>query len=217
MKFNWDNKFFAALGKMVDCMALSALWFFCSLPIITLGASTSALYYAIHKSVRGNRGYMSKNFFQAFVKGFKQSTLSWLILLVIQIVLFLDEYITYQTLKAGSAFGTLFYFFLIMIVFSVLWGLYLFPYIARFEDNVKTTLKNSLLMMIIHLPWSLLVLLLFVIAALVVYFFPILIFLIPALLFLTYDAILERIFRKYMSAEDLEREKENDYVDRMDG
>lgn len=216
MKFNWDNRFFTALSKLVDCMALSALWFFCSLPIITFGASTSALYYAVHKSVRGNRGYMTKNFFHAFTKSFKQSTLSWLVLLVVQIVLVLDAYITYQTLKAGNAFGTFFYFFLIMIVFSILWACYLFPYIARFEDKVKTTLKNSMLMMIIHLPWSLLVLALFVITILVIYFFPILIFIMPALLFLTYDAILERIFRKYMSEEDLEKEKENDYVDRMD-
>ena len=197
-------------------MALSALWFFCSLPIITFGASTSALYYAIHKSVRGNRGYMTKNFFHAFSKGFKQSTLSWLVLLIVQIILGMDAYITYQTLKAGNTLGTFFYFFLIMIVFSIIWACYLFPYIARFEDGVKTTLKNSLFMMIIHLPWSLLVLVLFALAAFVVYLFPILIFLIPALLFLTLDAVLERIFRKYMSPEDLEQEKENDLVDRMD-
>lgn len=216
MKFNWDNKFFQALGKLVDCMALSALWLVCSLPIVTFGASTSALYYAIHKSVRGNRGYMTKNFFHAFTKGFKQSTLSWLILLVVQIVLGMDAYITFQTLKTGNKMGVFFYFFLIMIVFSIIWACYLFPYAARFEDGVKATMKNALLMMIIHLPWSLLLLVLFAVAAIAVYVFPVLIFLMPALLFLTYDGILERIFRKYMSEEDLEREKENDLLDRLD-
>ena len=70
--------------------------------------------------------------------------------------------------------------------------------------------------MIIHLPWSLLVLLLFAVTVFVIYLFPILIFLMPALLFVTYDTIFERIFRKYMSPEDLEKEKENDLVDRMD-
>lgn len=216
MKFNLDNKFFQALGKLVDCMALSALWLVCSLPIVTFGASTSALYYAIHKSVRGNRGYMTKNFFHAFTKGFKQSTLSWLILLVVQIVLGMDAYITFQTLKTGNKMGVFFYFFLIMIVFSIIWACYLFPYAARFEDGVKATMKNALLMMIIHLPWSLLILVLFAVAAIAVYVFPVLIFLMPALLFLTYDGILERIFRKYMSEEDLEREKENDLLDRLD-
>lgn len=216
MKFNLDNKFFQALGKLVDCMALSALWLVCSLPIVTFGASTSALYYAIHKSVRGNRGYMTKNFFHAFTKGFKQSTLSWLILLVVQIVLGMDAYITFQTLKTGNKMGVFFYFFLIMIVFSIIWACYLFPYAARFEDGVKATMKNALLMMIIHLPWSLLILVLFAVAAIAVYIFPVLIFLMPALLFLTYDGILERIFRKYMSEEDLEREKENDLLDRLD-
>lgn len=216
MKFNLDNKFFQALGKLVDCMALSALWLVCSLPIVTFGASTSALYYAIHKSVRGNRGYMTKNFFHAFTKGFKQSTLSWLILLVVQIVLGMDAYITFQTLKTGNKMGVFFYFFLIMIVFSIIWACYLFPYAARFEDGVKATMKNALLMMIIHLPWSLLILVLFAVAAIAVYVFSVLIFLMPALLFLTYDGILERIFRKYMSEEDLEREKENDLLDRLD-
>lgn len=216
MKFNWDNRIFQALGKLVDCMALSALWVLCSLPIITFGASTSALYYAIHKSVRGNRGYMTKNFFHAFTKGFKQSTLSWLVLLVVQFILGMDAYITLQTLRAGNKMGVFFYFFLIMILFSIIWACYIFPYAARFEDGLKATLKNSLLMMIIHLPWSLLILVLFAVAALVIYFFPILIFLMPALLFLTYDGILERIFRKYMSEEDLEKEKENDLVDRID-
>lgn len=216
MKFNLDNKFFQALGKLVDCMALSALWLVCSLPIVTFGASTSALYYAMHKSVRGNRGYMTKNFFHAFTKGFKQSTLSWLILLVVQIVLGMDAYITFQTLKTGNKMGVFFYFFLIMIVFSIIWACYLFPYAARFEDGVKATMKNALLMMIIHLPWSLLILVLFAVAAIAVYVFPVLIFLMPALLFLTYDGILERIFRKYMSEEDLEREKENDLLDRLD-
>ena len=216
MKFNWDNKVFQALGKMVDCIALSAMWLVCCLPIITFGASTSALYYAVHKSVRGNRGYMTKNFFHALTKGFKQSTLSWLVLLVVQIVLGMDTYITYQTLKTGNTMGAFFYFFLIMILFSIIWACYLFPYAARFEDGVKATLNNSLLMMIIHLPWSLLVLLLFAVTVFVIYLFPILIFLIPALLFVTYDAIFERIFRKYMSPEDLEKEKENDLVDRMD-
>ena len=172
MKFNWDNKFFQALGKLVDCMALSALWLVCSLPIVTFGASTSALYYAIHKSVRGNRGYMTKNFFHAFTKGFKQSTLSWLILLVVQIVLGMDAYITFQTLKTGNKMGVFFYFFLIMIVFSIIWACYLFPYAARFEDGVKATMKNALLMMVIHLPWSLLILVLFAVAAIAVYFFP---------------------------------------------
>lgn len=197
-------------------MALSIIWLVCSLPIITFGASTNALYYAVHKSVRGNRGYLTKNFFHAFSKGFKQATLSWLVLLVVQIVLGMDAYITFQTLKAGNTMGVFFYFFLIMIAFSIIWGCYLFSYIARFEDSVKATLKNTVLMMIIHLPWSLLVLVLFAVAAFVVYLFPVLIFLMPALLFVTYDPIFERIFRKYMSAEDLEKEKENDLVDRMD-
>jgi hypothetical protein len=62
--------------------------------------------------------------------------------------------------------------------------------------------------------WSLLILVLFVLALLAVYLIPMLIFLVPAGLFLLYDLILERIFRKYMSEADLAREKEADMIDR---
>ena len=49
MKFNFDNKLFGALGKAVDCVILSVLWLVCCLPVITIGASSTALYYTVHK------------------------------------------------------------------------------------------------------------------------------------------------------------------------
>jgi hypothetical protein len=42
---------------------------------------------------------------------------------------------------------------------------------------------------------------------------PILVFLLPAVQILLYDVILERIFRKYMKPEELERELENERMD----
>ena len=54
--------------------------------------------------------------------------------------------------------GTFFYFFLIMIAVAIMWSAFLFPYIARFENTVKQTLKNAFLLMVRHLPWALLLL-----------------------------------------------------------
>ena len=216
MKFSFDNKLFGALGKVVDCVILSVLWLVCCLPVITIGASSTALYYTVHKSIRGNRGYTTKNFFSAFKDNFKPATLSWLVALAVQIVLSLDAYITWQVLQTGNNMGAFFYFFLILIAFSIGWVVYTFAYIARFENTVKITLKNAVLMELRHLPWSLLIIILFLLAIFLTWLIPILVFLMPACIVLMFDLILERIFRMYMSPEDLANEKENDMLDKMD-
>lgn len=210
MKFNWDNVFFQMLGKLVDCVWVSILWFICCIPVVTIGASSTALYYTVHKSVRGNRGYTTRTFFVAFKDNFKQASLSYLVWLVITLVLASDAYVTYQVLKNGSAMGAFFYFFLIMISVSIMWGCYLFSYIARFENTVKQSLKNAILLMIRHLPWSLLLLLIVLLSLFLIYIIPLLLAILPAMDVLFFDFILERLFRRYMSDEDLEREKEND-------
>lgn len=50
--FDYDSKLFQLLLRVSDVVALSLLWLLCSLPILTLGASTSALYYTAMKLVR---------------------------------------------------------------------------------------------------------------------------------------------------------------------
>ena len=50
--FNWDNKFMTAMSKASDAILLGILWIACCLPIVTVGASSAAFYYAYHKAVR---------------------------------------------------------------------------------------------------------------------------------------------------------------------
>lgn len=210
MKFNWDNVVFQMLGKLVDCVWVSILWVICCIPVFTIGASTTALYYTTHKVIRGNRGYTTRTFFGAFKDNFKAATLPYLVWLVVMVVLGCDAYVTYQVLQTGSTAGAFFYFFLIMIAVAVMWGIFLFAYIARFENTIKQTLKNAFLLTIRHLPWALLVLLILLLSVLAIYLIPVLLAVIPAVSTLVFDFILERLFRRYMRAEDLEREKEND-------
>ena len=138
MKFNFDNKLFVALGKVVDCAILSVLWLVCCLPVITIGVSSTALYYTVHKSIRGNRGYTTKNFFHAFKDNFKPATLSWIVTLAVQIILAMDAYITWQVLQTGNNMGAFFYFFLILIAFSIGWVItyHHFAFACNFFDMV---------------------------------------------------------------------------------
>lgn len=221
MKFNLDNPFFRLLSKLVDCIYVSFLWLVCSLPIITLGASTSALYYTVHKSIRGGREYVGRSFFKSFRENFKQATLSWLVVLIVGIVLLLDAIIMRQVMIGGSTVGAMFYVFLVGILFWVGFCCVLFPYIARFENTVKQTLINTLLLEIRHLPWSLLLILIVAVVLVLLWLIPIqilplVIFMLPAFTFLIFEVILERIFRRYMSEEDLRRELEIEELDKLE-
>lgn len=210
MKLNLDNPFFNAIGKLVDCAWLSVLWVMCCIPVLTAGAATTALHYTIHKCIRGGRGYTTRTYFSAFKDNFKPATLSWLAVLLVWFVLAADIMITHQVLESGSQAGLFFYFFLIMMGLAIGWAGYVFPYIARFENTVKDTLKNGLIMEMRHLPWSLLLLVILAAGCFLAWFIPALIVLVPATVSLMFDLILERIFRKYMSPEDLQRELEKD-------
>ena len=208
--FSVDSPLYRFLSRVLDILKLNFLWILGSLPVFTIGASTTALYYTVHKSIRGDRGYTTRTFFGAFRDNFKAATLPYLIWLAVMIVLGCDAYITYQVLKTGSMKGAFFYFFLIMIAVAIMWSAFLFPYIARFENTVKQTLKNAFLLMIRHLPWALLLLVILIASALSIYIIPVLLVVIPAVASIVFDFILERLFRRYMSPEDLEREEEND-------
>lgn len=216
MRFNLDNAFFTALGKLIDSVWVSILWIVCCIPVITIGASTSALYYTVHKSIRSSRGYTTRNFFSAFKNSFKQATLSWLVWLVVTLVLAADSLIMWEVLQSGNAMGIFFYFFLVVIVFAVIWAAYIFPYAARFENTAKITLKNSLLFAVCYPHWSLLLFLIIAVGVFLAWLLPFLVIILPAVEFLTFDLILERIFRRFMSEEDLEQELENDKFDKME-
>ena len=205
--FNYDNGFFRAVNKMVDGLWASVLWLLFSIPIITFGAPTTAFYYTVHKSLRGNRGYIWRCFWNSFKSNFKQTTKIWLLLMVIFAFLFADSRIMYAYAQQGSKVGMLFYFFLILMVFQTVWGVYIFTYSARFENGLKDTMKNAGIIAMLNLPWSLLVLVLLVAGALIIFISPIAVTFIPTIVMCLYDMFLEKIYRKYMTKEDLEKEE----------
>lgn len=79
--FNPDNKIANFLTKIMYLAWLNFLWLICSLPIITIGASTTAVYYTAMRMTRDDEGYITKDFFHSFKENFLQATGVWLIVL----------------------------------------------------------------------------------------------------------------------------------------
>lgn len=205
----YDNKGMALISKAVDSFILGLLWLICSLPVLTIGASSAAFYYAFNKSIRQNIGYPWKEFLHGFRINFKQATILWGILAALGLVLSLDIYIlTGDYLEIGIFKPALLVAAVMVGVMAVMWGLCGFAYLSRFENTLKLTLRNSLLVTFSSIFWSLLLLVLFVSAVILFFSVPILSLFVPAVYMLGANRILERVFRQYMGPDDLAAQKE---------
>ena len=161
MRFNWtDNVVMRALGKIGDMICLNVMWLICCIPIITIGASTTALYTVMLRMVKNEEGYIFRGFLKAFKSNFKQSTLIWLILLLLGIVWTVDFRVAgFMPGMAGIILSAIF-LALGFILLSVM--IYIFPLTARYENGIKATFKNALILTVAKLPYT------FLMAAIVV-------------------------------------------------
>ncbi len=198
-------------GKLGDIVAVSAWFFVCCIPVFTIGASVSALYYAVNKSVCNNRGYVSQEFFRSFKNNFKVTTLGWFIHLALLVVFTIDFYLAgnWQVGWSRILFMALF----VILIFAVMsWIIYFQAYVARFDDGLKLGLINAGKLALAGFAKTILLTLLFVaFFAACIYFFPA-VLLLPGIYGLIAVKILEPAFRKVMSEEDLALENERNQI-----
>ena len=82
------DRIFGFLGQLI---ALNLLWILCSLPIITAGASTTALFYCTLKLHKAGDIRVIHDFFKSFKQNFKQSTLIWIMLAVAAVFIHIEK------------------------------------------------------------------------------------------------------------------------------
>ncbi len=208
--FNYDNKVFEFINRVVDTIFVALLWVVFSLPIITIGASTTAFYETVHKVLRQNRGYIWRTFWTTFTSNFKRSTIVWLIQFGLSLFFLLDMRIMKEALAQGQKGGWLYYFFLLSLVVMYVWFIFNCAYIARIEDGVKKTMKNTAIMMLMNLQWAALIFVIVFAAFVVIAFVPISALFIPTGVFFLYDVIILKVFNKYINMSDEEKREEVD-------
>lgn len=155
-----DGPLIQFLSRMADLMWLNILTMICCIPIFTAGAALTALHYMALKIVRGEEGYITKGFFKAFKENFKQSTLIWLIFLLVAGVLVIDYRIMTTTdVEIGGAVRMLIMIFGMIVVFTLM---FVFPVQAKFSNPVRVTIWNSFVFSIVQFPKTILMVVLFV-------------------------------------------------------
>ena len=154
--FTSDNPVMEFIAKIFDLVILNLIFIFSCVPIITIGASTSALSYVTLKMVRGEDPYIWRNFWKSFRQNFKQGTLVWIFSILIFIFLGMDFYIINSQNTSLFAVVRILLWIVCAVALSVF--LYVFPVISHFVCTTKQALKNALLMTFGHLPYTLMML-----------------------------------------------------------
>ena len=198
--FDMNNKFFRFMSKVADLCILNIICVVCCIPVITAGASITAMYYVTLKMVRNEEAYIVRSFFKSFKQNFKQGFLIELIIGVVAALLIADIRICYMWAKADGGVPIRLLMFAaigLLLVLSAV-ALYAFPMLSKFENTVIGILKNALLLCMHHLPQTLIML--FITYGLIVFsinYFTAFIVTIPLILYID-SYVLSRIFLIYV-------------------
>lgn len=163
--FKVDGLLYKLMSIITDAFVLTFLWILCSLPLITIGASTTAVFSVTLKMVRGEETYIARGFFKAFKSNFKKATQLWIVYAGTGAALGYLIWL-YQTGMENVLPKPLYYVVLMGAIIYVISLLYVFPLTARYENTISQTMKNSLLIALRYNFRTLQIL--FVFAALVV-------------------------------------------------
>jgi uncharacterized membrane protein YesL len=136
------------LGRAADLIWVNLLVLVCSIPIFTIGASLSAMENIIYKILHNEDVAVTREFFQAFAKNFKQATVVWLIILVVEGALGYDFYYTRQIGTNVSEAMLTAAVILFVLVYALM--LYIFPLQSHYYNKTKDLFKNAAILVIVH-------------------------------------------------------------------
>lgn len=152
---NYSNKKYSPYGfinRLSDIFILNILWMVFSLPVFTMGASTTALYYVILKMVKNEDDNIIKSFLHSFKQNFMQGTIIWLLYLVFGGILLT----VYNYLSNIDSFSLLLKGIVIIAAVFLLFSiLYTFPILARYYNSIGRTMLNSFMISLRYIKKSL--------------------------------------------------------------
>ena len=150
--FGMDGKLYKFLDKFWHMVWIGVLWIVCSLPIITIGASSTAAYYAMVKSVRKSEDKPTKDFFKSFKQNFVQATIMTVIYLVIGAAFAYAAWFYYHG-QGALNMGLRWIFYIIILVYLCTIT-YAFSWLSRYEMSTVHALTYPIAITLMHLRFS---------------------------------------------------------------
>jgi len=138
--FHIEGRFYQFMVQLKDIFILNVMWIIFSIPLITIGASTTAACSVGMKMYKNQEGYIARTFVREFKKNWKQGTLAWGIMLFLMYVIYLDQQILHSLKNPSIIFMIALIAAIALLVVSFM---YTFPLLSRYENSVWQTIKNS--------------------------------------------------------------------------
>ena len=154
--FSYDGKLMQILNRFADLMFLNLLTMVCCIPIITIGPSITAMHYVLLKMYRNESGYMMRSYFKSFKENFIQSMILGLIYVGIAVVLFIDLVYIRRMENVSLLIEIVVIVAIVLSAFSYVW---VFPLQCRYENKIRTTIKNSFMVGALNFPKSIMMIL----------------------------------------------------------
>ena len=181
--FNPESGLMITMSWVTDCIFLSLFWIVTSFPLVTIGASSAALYDAVYYGYR--RGDLPGMIYLViFGLG------SWGLIRIWNAAVW--EQVSFGAFSAAA--------FVVMLLLGIL--SILFPMLSRFNNSLWGLLRNTLLIGILNMPRTLGLGLVNAVSILLCVRFVFPLFFLPALTSLLGTLFIEPMFKPYMGEEE---------------
>lgn len=124
--------------------------------MVTAGPAIAAMYYITLKMARNEESYVVKGFFHSFKQNLKQGIVIQIIMLLLGIVLAFDLYFCRMMSGQGAVYRIFSYIFVAALFVYAMLFLWIYPVLAKFFNTTRNLFRNSILMSIRHLPYTIL-------------------------------------------------------------
>lgn len=144
MRIDPNSRSVQGLSTFIEFVALNLMYLVSCVPIVTIGAATSALFEVTIRYSDDEAGRPVADFFPAFMHNFRRGALSALALLVpIALLLFSAVFWLSTPTALGTAAGVISALAAVFLFASFLYAMAL---VATFDDGIRRTLKNAMLL-----------------------------------------------------------------------
>lgn len=155
MKFHTDSPFFQFMNTLATFIGLNVLFLIVSIPIITIGPALKALYTVTMQEARKDHKAIFSTFFKAFKDNFFMSMSAFLLYLGLALIFIFNAFFWGEQNSIMSTIILIVFMIALIVLFISFF--YLFPLMARFDNNLKQTIKNSIFIPLLHTKETLLI------------------------------------------------------------
>ena len=194
--YNVNNRFWQFLNRLTSVFLLTLLWALACIPVVTVGAATTACIKVVMELYNDAEGSIFKEFWAEFKRCFGKATAMWFLHLAVGALAFLSLSASRALfIDRGSYVGA--FFFPVVAILSLLLlmaALYTWPLLAYADGSLMDIAECAVKAMIGQIVLSLSMVAILIAVVFLFLYFPGYCILFPLLIFYLFAKVFSRAF-----------------------